>query len=117
MNQHIGWQLSGGAAEAYERYIAQVILAERTRELVEVAAVRENDRVLDVACGTGVVVRHVARYVGAGGHVVGLDINAGMLEMAGALLHQPAGASVAWREGNVGALPFPPAAFDVVLCQ
>lgn len=117
MHQHIGWQLSGSAPEAYEQYIGQVILSEWTRDLVEVAAVREGERVLDTACGTGMVVRHVARHVGTGGHVVGLDINASMLEMARALLPQLAGASVTWREGNVQALPFPPAAFDVVLCQ
>jgi ubiquinone/menaquinone biosynthesis C-methylase UbiE len=86
MNQYTGWQLSDSAPEAYERYIGQVILAAWTRDLVESAAVRLGERVLDVACGTGVVVRQVVPYVGFGGHVVGLDVNAGMLELARALL-------------------------------
>lgn len=37
---------------------------------------------LDVACGTGVVTRQAARRVGAGGHVLGVDLNASMLAMA-----------------------------------
>ena len=67
MNQYTGWQLNGSAPEAYERYIGQAILAAWTRDLVESAAVQPRDRVLDVACGTGVVVRHVAPVLDLGG--------------------------------------------------
>lgn len=71
---------------------------------------------LDVACGTGAVTRQVAPLVGEAGSVVGLDHSPGMLAVAGAL-PAPAGAAIAWREGSAGALPFPDAAFDLVLCQ
>lgn len=62
------------------------------------------------------VARQAASRVGKEGHVVGVDLNAGMLAMA-RMLPQSSGASIEWKEGNVTALPFPEASFDVVLCQ
>jgi ubiquinone/menaquinone biosynthesis C-methylase UbiE len=72
--------------------------------------------VLDVACGTGVVTRLVAPQVGVSGHVVGLDLNPGMLARARAL-PPPEGVVVDWREGDAGALPFDGSTFDAVFCQ
>ena len=50
-----GWQLEGNAPLAYDTYIVDVFLQDYSRRLVEVAAIKPGDRVLDVACGTGVV--------------------------------------------------------------
>ena len=52
------------------------------RRLVELAGIAPGDRVLDVACGTGVVARQAAERVGDAGHVVGLDLNDDMLRVA-----------------------------------
>jgi len=109
--------LSGSAPEAYERYIVKAFMQDWTHELLEVAALARGARVLDVACGTGVVARQAASRVGERGHVVGVDLNAGMLAMARTQPQPSAGASIEWQEGNATALPFPEAAFDVVLCQ
>ena len=117
MSEHSGWQLSGSAPEAYERYIVQAFMGDWTRDLVEAAAVQAGERVLDVACGTGVVTRLAAQRAGAVGQVVGLDMNAPMLAVAQAALQQEGGSSIAWREGDVAAVPFPDASFAVVLCQ
>jgi SAM-dependent methyltransferase len=68
-----------------------------------------------VACGTGVVARLAAARVG-GGRVAGLDLNAGMLAVARSL-PAGAGAPVEWHEASALDLPFPAAAFDLVLCQ
>ncbi|HEX2518031.1 MAG TPA: methyltransferase domain-containing protein [Castellaniella sp.] len=116
MSQPSGWQLSGSASEAYERYIVQAFMQGWTHALLDVATLAAGARVLDVACGTGVVARQAATRVGKQGHVVGVDLNAGMLAMA-RMLAQSSGASIEWKEGNVTALPFPEASFDVVLCQ
>lgn len=117
MSQSSGWQLSGSASEAYERYIVQAFMQGWTQGLLDLAGLAAGARVLDVACGTGVVARQAASRAGKEGHVVGVDLNAGMLAMARMLPQPPAGAAVEWREGNATALPFPEATFDAVLCQ
>ncbi len=81
--------------------------------LVKRAGVRSGQRVLDVACGTGVVSVTAARL---GARVTGLDLTPELLELArenGRI----AGVEIDWREGDVEKLPFGDAAFDVVLSQ
>jgi ubiquinone/menaquinone biosynthesis C-methylase UbiE len=116
MGKQEQWQLAGTAPELYERYLVPAITAIWAADLTDRAAPRPGERVLDVACGTGVVARLAAERVGSTGRVVALDVNAAMLAVARSL-PATAGASIAWHEGSVLALPFPDAAFDVVLCQ
>jgi len=117
MSRQSGWQLTGSAPEAYERYIVEAFMLGWAQDLVEAAGVKSGDRVLDVACGTGVVARFSANSVGPNGQVVGLDLNAGMLAKARQLQQASGDLAVDWQEGNAGAIRFPDAAFDVVLCQ
>ena len=77
MSQHEPWQLGGNAEELYGRYLVSAMFAPWAADLVEPAAPHPGERVLDVACGTGVVARLMAPHVGATGKVVGLDRNAG----------------------------------------
>jgi ubiquinone/menaquinone biosynthesis C-methylase UbiE len=85
------------------------------RDLIEVAALRPGERVLDVACGTGVVTRLAAERVGREGTIAGSDISRDMLAVARA--SAPPEASIAWYETGAEAMPLADAAFDVVLCQ
>jgi ubiquinone/menaquinone biosynthesis C-methylase UbiE len=110
------WQLDGSAPELYERYLVPAVTAVWAADLIERAELQAGQRVLDAACGTGIVARLAAAQVGSTGRVAGLDINAGMLEKARAL-QDGTGSSIAWHHGSVLAMPFPDAAFDVVLCQ
>ena len=103
MSEASRWQLSGSAPEAYERYIVRAFMGDWTRDLVEAAAVQAGERVLDVACGTGVVTRLAVQRVGAVGQVVGLDMNAPMLAVAQVALQREGEASIEWREGDVEA--------------
>ena len=84
MAQHEAWQVGGGAAELYQRYLVPAIASLWAADLIDRAAPRPGERVLDVACGTGVVTRLAAERMGSG-RVVGLDINAGMLAVARSL--------------------------------
>lgn len=81
--------------------------------LVEFAGIRPAERVLDVACGTGVVAITAAR---AGASVCGLDLTPELLEHA-RVNQEIAGCKVEWTEGDAESLPYPDASFDVVLSQ
>ena len=101
--------------ENYERYFVPAIGAPLANDLVEIAALRPGERVLDVACGTGVVARLASQKVGAAGSVAGLDINPGMLAVARSTT--PPGMAIDWHETSAEAMPLSDASFDVVLCQ
>ena len=116
MHDHEPWQLTGTAAELYERYLVPAITGVWAADLVRRAALQPGERVLDVACGTGIVTRLAADQVGAQGAVVGLDLNTAMLAVARAL-PSSAGAPITWTEASVVAMPFPDASFTAVLCQ
>jgi ubiquinone/menaquinone biosynthesis C-methylase UbiE len=108
------WQLEGNAAELYQRYLVPAITTKWAEDLVDRAQLRAGDAVLDIACGTGIVARLAAKRV-VQGKVTGLDLNAGMLAVARGVPNE--GTPITWIEGSALALPFPPAGFDVVLCQ
>ena len=111
-----GQSYGGTAPENYERYFVPAIGRPFATDLVTEAALRPGERVLDVACGTGVVARLAAERVGATGTVAGLDVNPGMLAVARSMAAE-AGAAVKWYETSAESIPLPVDAFDVVFCQ
>ena len=116
MSQPEQWQVSGNAAEMYERYVVPYLIGPWAPGLVELAALQIGERVLDLACGTGLVARLAATKVGTMGHVTGLDLNARMLAVARSL-PPPLGTTISWVEGSAVALNLCDASFDVILCQ
>jgi ubiquinone/menaquinone biosynthesis C-methylase UbiE len=116
MRERSGYQVSGDAAKLRERYSVRYFIGPWAPGLVALTALQPGERVLDVACGTGVVTRLAAPEVGSTGQVTGLDMNAGMLAVARSL-PPPAGASITWVEGDAGAMEFPDASFEVIMCQ
>lgn len=100
------------AAEAYEAKFVPAMFGEWAPILCDVAGVGPGQRVLDVACGTGIVGRVAAERVGPEGRVAGVDRNPAMLTVARRIAPD-----VDWQEADAAALPFPDAHFDVVLCQ
>lgn len=116
MREGSGFQVSGNAAELYEQHAVPYILGPWAPELVEVAALGRGERVLDLACGTGVVARLAAPRVGPTGQVTGIDLNAGMLAVA-RTLPPPSGPAIVWVEGSATAMELPDASIDVILCQ
>ena len=105
-----GYQLAGNAPAAYVRF-ASKILEPWTDDLIGAARCRDGDRVLDVACGTGVVASRVTLVSRKNCTVVGIDINEGMLNVA---RHN---STIEWHQGSAMELPFDAGSFDVVLCQ
>jgi ubiquinone/menaquinone biosynthesis C-methylase UbiE len=109
-----GFQLEGQGPYAYERFLVPAFFASCAEQLLELAPVAPGQRVLDVACGTGIVARRASAEAGAGGTVVGVDANAGMIDVARTV---PAAGTITWHTADAAALPLPDAAFDLVYCQ
>lgn len=105
----------GRPPQNYDRYFVPAIGEPVARDLIDRAALRAGERVLDVACGTGIVARLAAEQVGETGTVAGLDLNPGMLAVARSVT--PPEISIDWHEASAEAMPLPDDAFDVVLCQ
>jgi ubiquinone/menaquinone biosynthesis C-methylase UbiE len=107
------FQIPIDVAEAYEARFVPAIFAEWAPRILDAAGVVDghDTRLLDVACGTGVVARAAADRVGADG-VVGLDLNEAMLTVARRIAPE-----IEWQRGDVTELEYPDASFDVVTCQ
>jgi ubiquinone/menaquinone biosynthesis C-methylase UbiE len=105
-------QVIASAAEVYEELYVPALFQEWAPRMVDAARVAPGQRVLDVACGTGVLTRALGERVGASGHVAGLDVNDGMLAVA-----RRRGPAVAWHRAAAETMPFGDADFDAVLCQ
>lgn len=98
--------------EIYEEVLVGPLFRPWVDSLLEDVKLGPADRVLDIACGTGIVAR-LAKERGATGKVVGVDVNPQMLAVA-----RRVAPTIDWREGNAGALPLDrDEQFDVVLCQ
>jgi len=111
-----GEAYGGDAPRNYERFFVPLIPRPLGEDLIRRAALKPGERVLDVACGTGLITRLAAAPVGANGSVAGLDVNAGMLAVARSLAPSNA-APVRWYESSAESMPIPDESFDVVLCQ
>lgn len=99
--------------EIYEQALVGPLFRPWAGRLLDDAGVVPGERVLDVACGTGIVARLARERVGATGTVVGVDLSPPMIAIARKLAPD-----VDWREGDAAALPLRDAEqFDVVLCQ
>lgn len=111
MNQLTEQELVETAA-AYDTLLAPALFQAWTDRVLEAAAVGPGQRVLDVACGTGVLARRAAARVGPAGSVSGVDINPAMLAVAQSLAPE-----IDWRQGPAESLPHEDQGFDAVVCQ
>lgn len=105
-------QVSGSAAEVYEEFFVPALFREWAEPVAAAAGFREGQRVLDVACGTGVLARAALQRVGDRGSVVGLDINEGMLSVA-----RRTAPLVEWKLGRAEEIPYESETFGAVGSQ
>jgi len=110
--QRYGWDR---AAPLYERYWAEQLLPAQDR-LLEMADLRPGERVLDVACGTGLVTIRAARAVGPTGSVLATDISEAMVETLATTVKEAGLDRVTVRRADAESLGVPAASFDAALC-
>ena len=110
--QRYGWDR---AAAAYEPSW-QAQLAPAHELMLQMAGLRPGERVLDVACGTGLVSFRAAAAVGAGGAVVGTDISGEMVEAAARVASLRGVGHVRFERADAEDLPFADACFDAAMC-
>jgi ubiquinone/menaquinone biosynthesis C-methylase UbiE len=110
--QRYGWDL---AADNYQP-LWQTQLAEAQAAMTACASLAPGERVLDIACGTGLVSFAAARAVGADGQVLGVDLSARMVSSAQRCARQMNLSNCSFARMDAETLDLPAATFDVVLC-
>lgn len=103
-------------AESYEAFMVQYRFRPWAIELLDRAELFPGIRMLDIACGTGIVARVAASRLNGDGRIVGIDMNPAMIEVA----RRAAAAeefAIEWVVGKVEALPFPDRSFDLITIQ
>lgn len=88
------------------------IFAQWSATLLELVSPQPGERVLDLACGTGIVARMAAPMVQPGGEVFGVDFNGAQIAIARTM-----DSSIDWRECDAASLPFTDHELDLVVCQ
>ena len=110
--QRYGWDKAAADYEAGWR--AQLAPAQSL--MLESVALQPGERVLDVACGTGLVSFPMLDTVGETGAVVGVDISAEMVEHARRLAEKRGDRNARFERFDAEALNLEGAPFDAAVC-
>jgi ubiquinone/menaquinone biosynthesis C-methylase UbiE len=111
--QRYGWDK---ASADYEEYWRKQIEPAQKR-LLEMVALRPGERVLDIACGTGLITFPAAMSVGPQGSVVGTDISEAMVQLGRNDAAKRGLANVGFQRVDAEALDFPQSSFDAAMCS
>ncbi|SDD15896.1 class I SAM-dependent methyltransferase [Ruegeria marina] len=116
MGSDNSFHLSTAAAEAYDTRKVPAIFGPMAGQTLARVEIAPEARVLDVACGTGVIARLVRDRVGPAGRVTGADLNPAMIAVARD--RGPAGGlGIDYVVAPAEDMPFEDAAFDLLFCQ
>lgn len=111
-NERLAWDL---CAERYDRCLTSAFTP-FCRKLVGMAQLKEGEKVLDVATGTGLAAILSASLVGPEGRVAGIDLSDTMIQLARERASARDLKKVTFLQMDAEKLQFPPESFDVVLC-
>ena len=110
------FDLTEKAVDIYEADKVAWIFRPLAEAMLDRLGVRPEDRVLDLACGTGVVARLVRERCGAGPEITGVDLSAAMIAKANALTASLEGV-FCWHVADAAALPLTDGAITLAICQ
>jgi ubiquinone/menaquinone biosynthesis C-methylase UbiE len=105
---------AGSIPEIYDRYLGPLIFEPYAIDLAQRLAGMSAGSLLEVAAGTGVVTRTLARTLPQAVAITASDLNQPMLDFAA---RQMEGSRVVWRQADALRLPFDDQSFDTVVCQ
>jgi ubiquinone/menaquinone biosynthesis C-methylase UbiE len=104
----------GSIPQNYDRYLGPVYFHHYADDLSARLEITPGMRVLEVACGTGIVTERLVRRLAGRGTVVATDLNEPMLAYA---RQKAFAATPEWRQADGTKLPFDERSFDAVVCQ
>lgn len=116
-NQHQEWNNATGRRWLERHEAVDRQLAPFGRRAMDRADIGAGQRVLDVGCGCGETTLELARRVGAGGSVTGIDISRLLIERACQLAAESRLANILFEEADAQTFPFPPQSFDAVFSR
>ncbi len=99
----------------YDRYLGPLFFRSYADEMAALLDVRPGMRVLETACGTGLVTERLLARLAGDGHLVATDLNEPMLAYA-ATKGLPTD-HLEWRQADATKLPFADGSFDAIVCQ
>jgi ubiquinone/menaquinone biosynthesis C-methylase UbiE len=105
----------GSVPANYDRYLGPIFFHDYSDDLVARLPVSSGMRVLEIACGTGIVTERLLRRVRGQGTLVATDLNDAMI--AHARTRIPDDPALEWRQADGTSLPFPDRAFDAAVCE
>ena len=106
------WNGIAGQHWTERQAVQDTLLAPVTERLIESANAKKGERILDIGCGCGATTVALAKQVGAGGHVLGIDISVPMLERARQVTPKNLPADYVLADATV--YPFDPESFDLL---
>jgi len=105
----------GSIPENYDRYLGPLFFHEPAADMASRLDAPPGMRVLETACGTGIVTERLLARLGGRGSLVATDLNEPMLAYGAAKLSGRHG--LEWRPADATKLPFGDRSFDAVVCQ
>jgi SAM-dependent methyltransferase len=107
---------AGAVPRAYHQYLGPLFFVPYARDLAHrlPAAAREDARILEIACGTGILTAELAAAMGGHASLTSTDLNEPMIEVARWLVTSE---RVHFRVADAASLPFDVSSFDIVACQ
>jgi ubiquinone/menaquinone biosynthesis C-methylase UbiE len=105
---------TGSVPPSYDRYLGPVLFEPYAEDLAGRLPDGDGLRVLELACGTGILTRRLRESLPPSAALVATDLNSAMITYARTAVNSP---GIDWRQADAGALEFGDGAFDVVACQ
>src|SRR5258708_7237906 len=105
---------AGSIPEKYDRYLGPLLFEPYASDLVSRIDPQHAQSVLELACGTGRVTKHLRKRLLPSAKLIATDLNPDMLTVAKSAIKDT---TIAWATADAQALPFPDNHFDLLVCQ